>query len=219
MIYIAIPTYDGKLSHPTVGGLLEAQHHLTKHGMGMAVDIIPHDAFIGRARNLAVKRFLDSGADDLVFIDADVGFTLQDFAMLCKQDVDISSGVYCYKKDEPGFPVVYEQPIVRVGPRVRLISCPGGFMRIRRKVFTRIMEAEPDNQYYDNDHKTIYNFFRFGPSGSLWIGEDVGFCRLARKHGFQIWGVEMNGLTHTGERTWNHKWHPVGNEAKNEEAA
>jgi hypothetical protein len=194
-------------------------HYLTKHGMGMCVDVIPHDAFIGRARNLAAKRFLASGATDLVFIDADVGFSVTDFALLMKQDVDFCAGVYCFKKDEPEFPAIWEQPIERYGPRVKLISAPGGFMRIRRKVLTTIIENEPDNQYYDNDHKMVYNFFRFGPQGSLWVGEDVGFCRLAKKNGFNIWGVEMPTLTHTGERTWKHVWKPTGNEVIQERAA
>ena len=214
MIYVSIASYDGKLHHTTVGGLLDCMHYLTKHGAGMAVDVIPHDAFIGRARDLSAKRFLASGATDLVFIDADVGFTVQDFALLMKQDVDICAGVYCFKKDEADFPVVYEQPIDRVGPRVKLISAPGGFLRIRRKVLTTIMEAEPENQYYDNDHKAIYHFFPFGPKGGLWIGEDVGFCRSAKKHGFNIWGVEMPSLTHTGEKTWSFVWKPQGNELK-----
>jgi hypothetical protein len=214
MIYVAIPTYDGKLHHTTVGGLLDVMHYLTKHGIGMCVDVIPHDAFIGRARNLACKRFLASGATDLVFIDADVGFQVPDFALLMKQDVDICGGIYCFKKDDPGFPALYEQPIERYGPLVKMIHVPGGFMRIRRKVLTRIMELDPENQYYDNDHKALYNFFPFGPHGSIWVGEDVGFCRQAKKHGFSIWGVEMPSLTHTGDKTWNHVWHPQGNEVK-----
>lgn len=206
MIYVAIPTYDGKLHHSTVGGLMEVQHYMTKAGVGLALDVIPHDAFIGRARNLAAKRFLESGASDLVFIDADVGFTVGDFCRLMKQDVDICGGIYCFKKDDPGFPALYERPIERYGPRVKMHHIPGGFMRIRRKVLTRIMEKEPENQYYDNDHKALYDFFKFGPNGSIWVGEDVGFCRLAKKHGFGIWGIEMDGLTHTGEKTWNHVW-------------
>ena len=199
--------------------MLDVMHYLTKHGIGMAVDVIPHDAFIGRARNLAAKRFLASGATDLVFVDADVGFTVADFAMLMKQEVDICAGVYCFKKDEPDFPAIYERPIVRHGPRVKLISAPGGFLRIRRKVLTDIMAAEPDNMYYDNDHKNVYNFFRFGPAGNLWVGEDVGFCRLAKKNGFLIWGVEMPSLTHTGENTWAHQWKAVENIAQEEKAA
>ena len=219
MIFVSIPTYDGKLHHSTVGGLLDVMHYLTSHGVGMAVDVIPHDAFIGRARNLAAKRFLASGATDLVFIDADVGFTVQDFALLMKQDVDFCAGVYCFKQDEADFPAIFERPIERIGPRVKLISAPGGFMRIRRKVLTDIMAAEPDNMYYDNDHKNVYNFFRFGPYGNLWVGEDVGFCRLAKKHGFNIWGVEMPSLTHTGEKTYTHVWKPVENVVREQEAA
>ena len=100
MIYLGIPTYNGQIHHTTVAGLCQVSRHCGKAGMGIALDVVPHDAFIDRARNLLVKRFLASPATDLIFIDADVGFALDDFAKLCRPDVDISMGLYCVKDDK-----------------------------------------------------------------------------------------------------------------------
>jgi hypothetical protein len=209
MIYVAIPTYNGLIHHSTVGGLLEVQRFLTENRVGFAVDVIPHDAFIGRARNMAAKRFLASGATDLIYIDADVGFRAKDFGLLMRQDVDICCGLYPYKKDEVAFPCLVAEPQERVGPRVRLVYGPTGFMRIRRKVFESIQRANPGNFYRDDIHVDTYEFFPFGRRGNEFMGEDVGFCRLATERGFKIWGVEGMELQHTGERTWSAQWQPA----------
>jgi ABC-type lipoprotein export system ATPase subunit len=52
LIYIGIPTYDGKIHHSTVAGLVQTARFCGEKHVSVGMEVIPHDAFIGRARNL-----------------------------------------------------------------------------------------------------------------------------------------------------------------------
>ena len=168
--------------------------------------MIPHDAFIGRARNLMVKRFLECGASDLVFIDADIGFCVDDFIKLMKADGDIVCGVYRYKKDDLAWPHMEYQPIEKKGDLVRIHHAGCGFMRVKRNVFERIKKANPDNVYRDDVHGDTYDFFPAGRIDNKFYGEDVIFCKAAEQNGFKIWGLQGLNLKHTGSKTWQAAW-------------
>ena len=212
MIYLGIPTYNGLIHHTTVAGLCQVSRHCGKSGMGIALDVIPHDAFIGRARNLLVKRFLASPATDLVFIDADVGFSLDDFAKLCRPDVDMAMGLYCVKDDKrlafPALMTVPEKRLPQEGANdlISLEYGPAGFMRVKRAVFEAMIAKFPEEYYEDGTEGKIYDLFPCGRIGNSFIGEDISFCQRAKECGFDIWAVQGTNLLHSGEKTWPAKW-------------
>ena len=205
MIYIGIPTFDGKLHHTTSGGLFNLSYLMGRQNIPVCVDAIPHDCYIGHARDLSARRFLAiPDATDLVFVDSDVGFDYTDFDALMSADVDIVCGIYPYKQDAESYPAAPAQPIERRGKLVRLIYGPTGFMRIRRKVFEKLIETVPS--YIDQRHGSMHQFFPFGRDDFLFRGEDTWFCRLAAAAGFKIWGIEGLKLKHTGTKTWEGEW-------------
>ena len=205
MIYVGIPTYDGRIEHNTVGGLFNVAYASGKDHLPICLDVIPHDPFIGHARDLMASRFLSiPDATDMVMIDADVGFSSDDFRLLMKVDADIVCGVYPYKKDEEHYPVAPFMPYQKRGRLVECAFAPTGFMRIRRKVLEKLKETV--GTYQDTEHGLLHQFFPFGKHGQSWKGEDVQFCLLAQEAGFKVYGLEGLELTHVGRKTWTGKW-------------
>lgn len=201
MIYIGIATYDGKIHQTTVGGLFNVGYGLGKARTPVCLDVIPHDPFIGHARDLMAHRFLQiPDATDLVMIDADVGFGFSEFESLMKIDADVVCGAYRYKEDRKRYPVAPMQPLERKGNLLKLAFGPGGFMRIRRKVLEKIAETAP--KYVDDAHGEMVQFFPFGPQNGYWKGEDANFYMLARNAGFDCWLLQGLELKHTGEKTY-----------------
>lgn len=210
MLFIGIPTYNGLIHHTTVAGLIQTAHLCAKAEIGLAVEIIPHDAFIGKARSLIAKRFLESGASDLLFVDADIGFTSKDVIAVCKPDADIVMGLYRMKvPGNPRFPAMLTDPIERNEKDPSLIKLhygPTGFMRIRRNVIEKMIEAFPDEWFSDDQNGKIYDLFPHGREGNSFYGEDINFCRRAQQCGFDIHAVQGIFLKHMGEASWESTW-------------
>ena len=93
-IYFGIATYDGKLHYSTTKGLIEVAMFCGQKRLPFAIDVVPGDAFIGKARDTLVHRFLhNTDWDDFIFIDADIGFSLQGISALMKCPEEIVAGL------------------------------------------------------------------------------------------------------------------------------
>lgn len=208
-VYIGIPSYDGKLHWATMQGLLGVANICAKNSVGLAVDVVPHDAFIGRARNMLVNRFMSSGMQDLMFVDADIGFDPTAVVDLCKAAPDIVMGLYMMKSPQPRYPALMEDPIVRHPSDMRLIKLkygPTGFMRVRRRVFEKMMEKWPEDYYFDGLQGKIFDFFPNGRFDHHFTGEDIKFCERAITCGIDMWALQGISLRHFGEKSWDSVW-------------
>lgn len=211
-VYIGIPTYDGKIHWSTAAGLAQVARFTGAKGIGFAIDVIPGDAFISKARNTIVQRFLtQSDFDDLIFIDADVGFTIKGFQQLMTADADIAMGLYRVKDDRIKYPALLHDPIQPHPKDPRLVKLqygPAGFMRVRRKVFEAMIAKWPDEFYYAGEAKDskMHDIFPAGRKDHHFTGEDISFCERAIACGFDIWAVQDVELDHTGLKTYDAKW-------------
>ena len=98
------------------------------------------------------------------------------------------------------------------GGLVEIEAGPTGIMLIKKEVFEKIIKNRPDlkiknsaNQALketDKSHSYYYNFFDFAFEDGYTMGEDVSFCKLARKSGFKIYANTESGTGHQGEFTW-----------------
>ena len=210
MIYIAIPSYDGKLHWTTAAGLVQTARLCGEKKIGIAVDVIPGDAFVSKARNVLVHRFLKTQATDLLFIDADVGFDAQGVIDLCRAEPPIVMGLYRMKTDDKiRFPALMHDPVIRHPGDRRLIKLqygPAGFMRLRREVFTAMRENWPDEDYVNAGEEPVYDYFPAGRHKNHFTGEDINFCQRAQVCGFDIWAMQDVALKHTGEKTFESNW-------------
>lgn len=210
MVFIGIPTYDGKLHWTTTAGLVQTARLCGEKKIGIALDVIPGDAFISKARNVIVHRFLKTEATDLLFIDADVGFSAQGVIDLCMAEPPIVMGLYRMKCDDKlRFPAIIHDPIIRHPSNPDLIKLqygPAGFMRIRREVFDAMRANWPDQYYVNSGEEPVYDYFPAGRVGNHFVGEDISFCNRAQACGFDIWSLQGIPLKHSGEKTFESDW-------------
>lgn len=213
-VYIGIPTYDGKIHWSTMAGLVQVARFCGEKRLSICVDVIPGDAFIGKARDTIAARFMKTDFEVLIFIDADVGFNLSGFSalMTAPEDAAVVMGLYRVKDDKLRFPGLMFDP-VEVHPEssrlVKMQNGPAGFMRIKRCVFEAMQERWPE-QYYECGELKLFNFF---PSGlvaqNLFKGEDIMFCERAQECGFHLWSVQNIDLDHTGPKTFEANWQVI----------
>jgi len=160
---------------------------------------------IGAARDRCAAHFLASDCTDMLFIDADIGFTAADVNRILSHDVDVVGG--CYPLKEDGKPTLVLSPYegAAIDPETGLQECVAigtGFLRIRREALDRIKSATPRLEYEDDKGAKFHHFFdSYIEDRKLW-GEDIGFCRRLRACGGKIfadWGIH---LTHSGNKVF-----------------
>lgn len=194
-ILIATPMYGGHCTHAYFQSAINLSIELTKANIEFDFLTTANESLIQRARNTSVVQFLKSEFKKLLFIDADIEFSPLDVARLWNCDVPIACGAYSMKR--PGASVCVwtgGRPIEvdKLEGKVWADYAGTGFMMIDRAVFETILEKEPEIKHEEGHVGECYDFFQTGvifdePSKSkIFISEDYGFCRLARKHGFKI---------------------------------
>lgn len=215
-LMIAIPSYDGKIHYDTARGLAQTAVICGKHGISFASDVRPHDAFIGKARSIMCEQFLDRGLRDMLFVDADIGFSVDEVIKICKvpEDVSVAMGLYRMKQDGPDesklvkYPALLTDPIERHEKDpflLKMVYGPAGFMLIRRPVLEAMIEKWP-TEWWEDDSGKIHDFFPAGRMGNYFNGEDIAFCNRVRECGFDIYGVQGLKLRHYGEKRWPSEW-------------
>lgn len=214
-LMIAIPSYDGKIHFDTCRGLTQTALFAGQHKISLALEIRPHDAFIGKARSVMCEQLLATDFQEILFIDADIGFTVADVVKICRAPADIAMGLYRLKVDGADetklvkFPAMMTDPIERhpADPfLIKLSYGPAGFLRIRRNVLEAMVKRWPDEWYSDEQFERIHDFFPSGRAGNYFYGEDISFCNRAIECGFEIYGVQGLNLNHYGEKKWPAKW-------------
>jgi hypothetical protein len=169
-VMIGTPCYGGLLTHVYVHSLLKLREFAAEHGIGIGLWTAAHDALITRCRNTIVAGFLDSSATHLMFIDADLGFSAEQFGRMLEFDEDVVCGVYPLKtidwakveRSATVTPPAYALP--ESGLHYVGVRCSGealeerdgfvtgeyagaGFMLIRRSALERLIIAHPDMKY------------------------------------------------------------------------
>lgn len=198
-IIIGMPIMRGQLEPESFHSLLALRRHLYKHQ-------IPHNisttecSVISASRNEITMRLLNqTDADYLMWIDSDIQFPPYGVWRLLIRDVDIVGGVYYHKNakadptvmrfnEEGLFTTLYEFPTDRP---FEVDGIGTGFLLIKRQVLERFT---PD---VVKDIGTPFGIGS-GPTGRE-EGEDLSFCRRARKLGYQIWADPTIPLYHIGK--------------------
>lgn len=221
-VLVMIPAYDGRLETATAGGLFS----IAKFGMAKNLAFLDCCTGPPLARNICVNNFLRSDFQWLVFIDADIGFSADDFAILM---------------DYPGAPPPLDQELhdaatlidVRVplkdSTETQFAKLPAlvtaeyarkqdgapparlglGFARIHRNVFTALDalnlesgEARIDAFMYEGQH--VADYFLSGCSEHRWLGEDTGFFSLCRLAGIHPRVEQRCKLVHYGRKGYGY---------------
>lgn len=184
-IAICTPAYDGKLGVPYVMGLtsLIAQRRFA------VPYFLAHCSNIALARNRCVKWFLATGLEHLVFIDADIGYSVHDWEYLMEGPEDAVTCEY-RKKDQT--------------KKVRVLYGLG-FARISRGVLDAMAEMRRDDgqdllvRFRMEESEWIDYFPQGAFAAGTWRGEDHGFWLMAKLAGATVRLENRTRLMHTGD--------------------
>lgn len=207
-VLVATPTYAGHLSAAYQASMLASVWAAVDANIAVDHVTLSYDCHVDDARNALLREFMAGEWSDLVFIDADIGWEPASFIRLVKHDADVVAGVYP-KKGDDNWPV-FEWPgrglAVRPDGLVDVPGVPTGFMRIRRHVVEKLIEANAHRQFHGQSSEpgspmfTIV-FERTWENGVRWSG-DYAFCRAWAKLGGKVFVDPEMKFEHVGETSW-----------------
>ena len=184
-LFIATPCYGGVLHYQYVVSLFQLTKYLDKAKIGYTVSFLGNESLITRARNIMVGKFLsDSSFTHLLFIDADIQFSVRSVIRLIEVDKDVCFGVYPAKSfhfDEIehvinavedtsdlqalclNYMLSYDLDAdnnITIDPEKKLIKVKygtTGFMLIKKEVLEHMVKSYPDLQYYNENTCKAHN--------------------------------------------------------------
>lgn len=205
-LFIAIPSYDFKVSVKLAGTLIKFGRMADQHGIEMTLETICGCSVVSRARNLLVGNFLDTNCDSMLFIDSDMTIAAEDILRLLawSSEKNIVAGIASARKKQTTYYSTLDQDadgciaMDHMG-LVRAKRVGTGFMMIQRQVLETLRDSHPEWKYYDaSADKHLYSLFDFKSTPEGYIGEDYLLCDRAREHGFEVWIDPTIKIGHLG---------------------
>ena len=216
-LYIAMPCYDS-VKINTMLSVIKLVQQLSKSGINLGINTMK-SPLIHQGRNYLTSIFLTTPYQYLLFIDSDVEFEPEAVAKMLIAKKEIICTPYRVKApqlDKHIYTVEFKNPKnipILPGGLVELEAGPTGLMLIDRKVFEKIIKNHPElkikNPAIPNagkSHEFYYNFFDFGFKDGFAMGEDVSFCKLARKNDIKIFANTESRTSHHGSYAWEGKF-------------
>lgn len=204
-VFIATPTTHLHANH--VAAVLRAMPVLFIDGIAADHYLLDGQCHVDDARNTCVGAFLESEAEALIFIDADVGFPAEALWRLALAQGDIVAGAYPRKELPVTWPVRFDEEagLVSEGEdgliRTGVLGLPTGFMKIHRRVIEAMADVDkrrfkPFGAAHELECPVLFE--RDFESGERMSG-DYAFCRKARLLGFELALDPHLPFTHAGE--------------------
>lgn len=203
-VMIGTPAYDG-----TVG--VHFAHSLVntvRLGMEVGIDIravyMPHDALIQRSRNDLIRIALESGVDDLIFIDSDQEWKPEWVIRLILHQVDCVGGAVRKKSDIETYNVKAASTDIPINPATGLMEVEGlgtGFIRLSRKAMAALWnQAE---EYRDDSGRVSRWIFDVRPINGRLVGEDIFMTMMLRNAGIPVYLDPAVTCSHVGTKKWD----------------
>ena len=176
---IATPAYRGEVVMQYAHCLVRETFLAIAQGHYVDAPYMVNDTYVHAARNRCLKEFLGTGADYLMFWDADMSCEQGALARVLSlpADMDIVGGLYPTKEDKPEYRFRAMPGIPVEFPMCRVEAIPTGFMRITRNAAERMMRAFGGRPFF---HAVI---------DDLEHGEDILFCRRACLIGLMVHAI------------------------------
>jgi glycosyltransferase involved in cell wall biosynthesis len=157
--------------------------------------------YISQARNVMLRKALDTRPDHVVFLDHDISFPPDALVRFLQAEGDVVSGTYRFKKDEEDymgclFTDAAGRPVVRESDgAIHAEWVPAGFLRVSASAVDKFMKAYP-HLTYGTAYRPFVDLFNHGAHKGIWYGEDYAFSRNWNDCGGAIWIVPDLDITH-----------------------
>lgn len=228
-LFVATPCYGGLVTQRYMQCAIALLQYTAARGIAMKLELLGYESLITRGRNTLVAKFLDDPANThLLFVDADIGFEVEQVMRMLAFDRDVVAGMYPLKRIEwtaaaldrvqAGEPLE-QAPIRFVGAPCSgeelerdgdflTGDCAGtGFMMIKRAVLERMIASYPHTRYtaahtaaVPNTSPNQYALFDclIDARTGEYLSEDYAFCQRWRALGGRIWLDTRGLLMHIG---------------------
>jgi hypothetical protein len=166
-LVVATPMYGGQCFGTYASASIMLNTLCLQQGIPCEWIFVFNESLITRARNYLVKRFLETRATHLMFIDADIQFRPEDVLRMLQADADVLCGLYPKKeinwerirralqdgaaaqdleKHEGRFVVNFLGSVdagARLDQPLEILDGGTGFMMVRRRVFELLRPFVP----------------------------------------------------------------------------
>ncbi len=228
-LVVATPCFGGMVTQIYMKSIIALLQAGAAVGFEVTIEMLGYESLITRGRNTLITRFLDRrDATHLFFIDADIGFAIEQVARMLSFDVEFVAGMYPLKLIDwgnGGLQRALEGEDLETAP-LRYVGAPcegaeheerdgfvtglyagTGFMLLQRCVLTRLIAAHPTTAYNASHtgadlsasaHRYALFDCMIEPDTGHYLSEDYTFCRRWRDIGGTIWLDTRGSLTHVG---------------------
>ena len=206
-IVVMMPCYGGKIFLETVESLLELQREGIENGIDILYHFDHRCSLISQGRSLMTCDVYNNLKDwtHMLWVDADVGFKMEDVWKLLMADKDIVGGMYPLK----AFPIRWTSvPYPTLNNQfemdrklVRTHYIANGFMLCKREAIGKMLDhykEELDFRYWDGRFVDLFQTIIDKDKDNLYLTEDYAFCKRANDMGLETWVRNDVKLSHTG---------------------
>jgi hypothetical protein len=163
------------------------------------------DAFIDHARDHIVNLFMQTDCTDLLMIDDDQGWNVENVMQLLVCEKPVAAGVVIGREGDGKWHVVPETDeegnFTIDNGLISVKQVGAAFMRIKREAIEKMIAAYPEDYYMTGEQK-VYALFKTVIENHEFIGEDVAFCRRWKSLGEQVYVFPDMTFQHVGRQRW-----------------
>ena len=202
-VMLGTPCVDGRPEAWYMHSVMETKDLCAQHGIIVKPVLMSYDAMIQRARNDILKLALESGYDDLLFIDDDEIWKPEWALALIRHPVDVVGAPVRKKSDEQElYNVKVDSPFVPIDCLTGLCmveSVGTGFIRLSRKAMLALWDACESEEYEDNG-KINRMVFNVAVVNRRLVSEDTFMCMRLKAAGFKVYVDASFTITHIGPK-------------------
>lgn len=162
-----------------------------------------NDSLVQRARNVMVRKFLDTGYEYLMFIDSDIEFEPDDVAKVWNLDARVKGGIYPMKHPEKDWYAAWSKGKLVTKLPDEPMPCDylgTGFLMMHRSVFEDMKARWPERGHAEGEYEDCFAWFhpRVDEDQGIYLSEDYAFCEDVREMGVEILADPTVKLLHHG---------------------
>lgn len=207
-VLVGTPAGNGQLSTQYVMSFVSTLGAAIRNGIEPVLYTMAQESLLPRGRNHIAQVAMKDKYDKLFFIDADTGWSPEQFLRICLSPWPILAGCVPlktfptvlnylpFKEDEKYFQNALRSPeatqVMRKGhgqAQIPVAFTGTAFLCIDTSVLYKLSETMETYQYpnpFSGEQETHWDFFGGGPMKGTYYSEDWAFCQKARDAGFDV---------------------------------
>jgi len=205
-ILIATPSHNGDVCCDYALAMMEVFRLAGSKGYDVKAQFWMYSSVIAESRNILLGMAYDGGFDDLVFIDADQGFSADAFYRLLGHPVDVVGFPVRIKcLDNERYNVMPNDDFSAYLPdsKLGLLSVPAigtGMLRLSKAAIKALWGK---SRKYHNFGREIPHVCQVVFDGDTLFSEDLYLCKLLRDLGFNIYVDPSYTADHFGRHKFS----------------